>query len=103
MEKIEYVYHFVSRKDWKKYEKQSFYNPPSLEKEGFIHCCTDKQFKHVLSNYFKTIKEIYILKIHVSSLDVEILMEANEHETLFPHIYGIIDGDAIEEIIVIKT
>ncbi len=36
MEKAEYIYHFVSRKDWKKYENQSFYNPPSLKEEGFI-------------------------------------------------------------------
>ena len=103
MEKIEYVYHFVSSKDWKKYENQSFYDPPSLKEEGFIHCCIDTQFKYVIDNYFKNIKEIYVLKIHVSSLDVKMLMEKDKREVHFPHIYGIINSDAIEEIIIIKT
>ena len=103
MEEIEYVYHFVSRKDWERYENQSFYNPDSLEKEGFIHCCTNKQFKHVLGNYFNGVKEIYILKIHIPSLDVDIFMEADKNKMLFPHIYGVIDSDAIEEIIILKT
>jgi uncharacterized protein (DUF952 family) len=103
MEEVEYVYHFVSRKDWANYEDQSFYNPPSLKEEGFIHCCTSRQFRHVLSNYFKNVKEIYILKIHVATLDVKMLIEGDNEEMLFPHIYGVIDGDAIEEIIVLNT
>ena len=57
----------------------------------------------MLSNYFKTVKEIYILKIHVASLDVEMLMEEDKNNVPFPHIYGIIDTDAIEEIIVLNT
>lgn len=101
MERVEYVYHFVLPKEWKKYEDQTFYNPPSLETEGFIHCCLDKQFKHVLGNYFKTAKEVYVLKIHVPSLKVEMYIEPVENQ-FFPHIYGEIDGDAIEEIIVLK-
>ena len=103
MEEIEYIYHFVSRKDWEKYEDQTFYNPPSLKEENFIHCCTSRQFKHVLSNYFKNVKVIYILKIHVLSLEAEILMEEDKNQMFFPHVYGIIDSDAIEEIIVLKT
>ena len=103
MKEVEYVYHFVAREDWEKHEAQSFYEPPSLKEEGFIHCCLVKQLKHVLDNYFKGVKEIYIVKIHVASLDVEMLMEGDKNDVLFPHIYGIIDTDAIEEIIVIKN
>lgn len=102
MEETEYIYHFILPEEWARYENQSFYNPPSIEEEGFIHCCFDKQFKHVLDNYYKGAKEIYILKIHVPSLDVAILVEESSSGKAFPHIYGMVKGDAIEEIMVFK-
>jgi uncharacterized protein (DUF952 family) len=103
MEEAEYIYHFVSRKDWKKYENQSFYNPPSLKEEGFIHCCFDRQFKHVLDNYFENEKNVYVLKIHVASLQSELRIEGDKEQELFPHVYGIIGEEAIEEIMVFKS
>lgn len=45
------IYHVVSTSDWQKALDQGYYEPSSLESEGFIHASKENQVKAVIERY----------------------------------------------------
>lgn len=83
------------------------YSAPSLDSEGFIHCSTREQVLPVANAFYMGEDKLVLLCINEAKLDSTIKWEAPAHieghdapentdDTLFPHIYGIINIDAIE-------
>lgn len=89
------IYHIISETAWNNQLNVDSLSVPSLQTEGFIHCCTESQVKGVLSRYFKGEADLLILEIDERKLETELRFEKSTNDELFPHVYGTINKSAI--------
>ncbi|HUP13129.1 MAG TPA: DUF952 domain-containing protein, partial [Niastella sp.] len=47
------IYHITSQPQWEAALKIGSYTAPSLQTEGFIHCCRKEQTAGVIDRYFR--------------------------------------------------
>ncbi|MCK5153085.1 MAG: DUF952 domain-containing protein [Spirochaetales bacterium] len=107
----EIIYHIVSSANFKNDVVGSMYAPGSLLRTGFIHCTSGEETTLLAAeDFFSNIKGIiYLLKIVVNAVIAPVRFEdaapspesgKNQLEagSLFPHIYGSLNMDAIEGI-----
>ncbi len=110
----EIIYHIVKASDFRKNVIGSMYVPENLLREGFIHCTFGKNTTLlVIEDFFSAISEtIYLLKIVTNAVIAPVRFEDAapsseggkkhlEAETVFPHIYGSLNLDAVEGLGVI--
>ena len=80
--------------DWKVYE------PQSLDKEGFIHCSTVEQVMDTANRFYPSDPDLLVLVIDPNRLAAELRWENLEGgQTLFPHIYGALNREAVLKIV----
>lgn len=93
------IYHVTTLQAWQQAAKTGFYTTGSLEQEGFIHCCRPEQLEGVLERYYAQTPHLYVLHIDESRLTSPLKWEPSAaiHE-LFPHIYGVINLEAVQTI-----
>jgi len=90
------IYHIISRDKWGDVKDQNLYEPDSLEKEGFTHC-SEKDQLEIVAEFQELDREKHlVLEIEEDKIKSEIKYEG-ETEEKFPHIYGPINLDAIED------
>lgn len=86
-----YIFHVAMPADLKAAQSSNVYKAPSLDTEGFIHCCLAEQLDGVLERYFSGVSDYQVIRIDVTTLDKD-LKPVYENtvggEELFPHIYG---------------
>lgn len=105
------IYHIVTQPDFKSGIADGHYEPPSLKKEGFIHCTSGKfVVLAVAEDYYADVEDsLLVLKIDLSRIRSEVRFEdpspvsggGKFHEKLaarFPHIYGLLNLSAITGI-----
>ncbi|MEQ1584569.1 MAG: DUF952 domain-containing protein [Cyclobacteriaceae bacterium] len=92
------IYHVVTEVDWNGQSSASIYAPPTFEKEGFIHCCTNDQVAGVLERYYKGQSGLLLLHLDERKLEHPIMYEKAANDELFPHLYGRINKDAVISI-----
>lgn len=101
-----YIFHIVEKSQWDNLSKdQEYYNPRSLSIDGFIHCAKADQIldvaNHLLKN--KGLNHLVLLKINEIKIEHELKYEPPFEfpmsEVFYPHIYGPLNIDAIEDII----
>ena len=94
-----FIYHIVCLSDWETQKSQAEFTATSLEAEGFIHCSREEQIKGTLKRFFKNRKDLRILKIDTSLLNVPVIYEAaDDGSGFFPHVFGTITMRAIAEV-----
>lgn len=107
-EKSAKIFHITTKRS---YERNAWYglnnsgNPPklyysgsSLSSEGFIHCCRYKDIGSILERFPDDVEKI-LLEIDAGKISSPVKYESGDKKgTLFPHIYGPIDKDAITAI-----
>jgi len=90
------VYHITPLNNWRKALEYGAYSADSLEKDGFIHCCTKDQTEGVLKMWFRGEADLLLLEIDPTLLSTEIKYEDSHGSgELFPHIYGPLNLDAV--------
>lgn len=89
------IYHVISEAAWNEQLHSEFLVVPSLQTEGFIHCCTKQQVEGVRARYFKGQSGLLLLEIDESKLESEVRFEKSTNDELFPHVYGPINKRAI--------
>lgn len=92
------IYHIVKPTYWANFHQKTIYTPLKFEQEGFIHCCFEEQFHHVLSNYFKDESTVLRLKIDTALLNAPLKVESANEKDYFPHIYGALNKTAVTSI-----
>jgi uncharacterized protein (DUF952 family) len=93
------IYHVTSAAEWKQAQEQGFYEAPSLKIEGFIHCSEAGQVAGVLERYFEGKTDLVKLHVNTDKLTSRYVQEwSNSVEDTFPHIYGPINLDAVENV-----
>jgi uncharacterized protein (DUF952 family) len=93
------IYHVTTKENWDKALAAGFYEAPSLQAEGFIHNSTAAQVQGVLERYYAGQTNLVLLHIDETKLTAvlkyELAPSVNEE---FPHIFGVINLDAIVKI-----
>jgi len=94
------IYHITTRKEWKEAEKKGVYESASLKEEAFIHCCDLQQMRAVLKRYYEGQKGLVALLLETEKLSHPLKYEQSPSvKEMFPHVYGPINLDAVEEVI----
>jgi uncharacterized protein len=99
------ILHLLPRSEFEQLTGE-FYEPPSLDAEGFVHCTDDvATLLGVANRFYRTVDgEVLVLDLDVDGLGAEVLWEAPAHldgspalddEPRFPHVYGPIPLTAI--------
>jgi len=72
-------------------------HPPSLDAEGFIHCCHPHQLQDVLTRHFHGHDEVMVLPIDPQHLPtgLRVVDEDLYGHGAFPHIYGEVPAAAL--------
>ena len=98
--KGESLYHITTNDAWMKAKEIGYYESASLASEGFIHCSTEAQVAGTLERFFAGQTNLVTLIIDPTKLVHELKYEqATDIDMLFPHVYGVINVDAVTEVI----
>jgi uncharacterized protein (DUF952 family) len=90
------IYHITTKLVWAEALINNHYSGDTLISEGFIHCSLNKHFKG------KT--ELILLCINENKLKEKFVFEnLAGGDNLFPHIYGKLNIDAVENAIEITS
>jgi uncharacterized protein (DUF952 family) len=93
------IYHVTTEEQWRQGLAAGEYQAASLGKEGFIHCCEERQLAGVLERYFSGKKNLLALEINTDILTSPLCYEnapsVNEN---FPHVYGPINIETVETV-----
>ena len=100
--------HLTNSANWIEAQQQGFITAPSLAAEGFIHCSTEYQMRDVANKYYRGATDMVLVHIDPVTLASPLKWEPPAHidgspslpnEPLFPHIYGVINLDAVIRVI----
>lgn len=89
-----YILHSEAKKDF----LDNSYQEKSLHKHGFIHCSELDTYYLVAPNFKYENEERVILVINTDKLNADVKFEDGGGID-FPHIYGLINAEAIEEVL----
>jgi len=89
------ILHICRKTSWKQAQKAGAYRGDTLESEGFIHCSTPEQVVEVANSLFKGMKDLILLVIDESKVVSKIRFEDAGNGTLYPHVYGPLNLDAV--------
>jgi uncharacterized protein (DUF952 family) len=90
------IYHVTTAAAWYAAKEKGFYEVPSLQSEGFIHCSQDYQVAGVLERYFTGKKNLVKLVIDTDKLTSKYVFDWSPASAdTFPHVYGPINIDAV--------
>ena len=92
------IYHIAPAEDWERQAGSGEYRHPSLDSEGFIHCSEEQQVERTLKKFFGGRNGLVLLTIETGSLAPELRYEEGEPGVLYPHIYGVLNVDAVSEV-----
>ena len=94
------IYHITEKREWETAKEKGYYATAALKEEGFIHCSEDRQVADVLDRYFKNKIDLVKLVIETDKLTSPLYFDwSSSIEDTFPHIYGPINLDAVQEVI----
>ncbi|KAM3114259.1 DUF952 domain-containing protein [Phormidesmis sp. 146-33] len=93
------IFHITSQDQWQQAQQQGFYRCDSLETEGFIHCSELQQVVWVANRFYRSELSLVLLCIEIDKVQSEIKYELVEEDKWFPHLYGVLNLDAIVEVV----
>lgn len=89
------ILHVLAADDWATAQANGSYGGDTLDRDGFIHCCTPAQLAHVLATYFPGLRGLLALHIQPEDLAAELRWEESGPGSPYPHIYGPLNLDAV--------
>jgi uncharacterized protein (DUF952 family) len=88
------IYHIVLPEVWAAFDSD-LYTHLSLAAEGFIHCSFADQLDAVIKRYYSGYERVVVLEIESDRLMSRMIKEPSTNSEIYPHIYGMINRDAI--------
>ena len=93
------IIHITTRQAWAEALEQGAYRAESLEREGFIHCSTPAQVIQVANIFYHGQTGLVLLRIDADKLTAPLRyeppFETAADEEHFPHVYGVINLEAV--------
>ena len=94
------IFHITKRIEWEEAVRAGEYRAASLNDQGFIHCSTPEQVVRVANFLFAGQCGLVLLCIDVEKLEAKVEYENCEGGIdLFPHVYGIINMEAVVDVV----
>lgn len=92
------ILHITDRSSWQAAQTVGTYRHTSLDSEGFIHCSMPSQLIWVANTFFREQRGLVLLCIESERLKSELRYDpvGDQH---FPHVYGEINLDAVEQVL----
>lgn len=91
------IYHMTTPRAWHQSGPDA-YRAASLDTEGFIHCSNAEQVAAAANRFYADEPELLVLCLDTAKLESALRDETAGTGELFPHIYGPINRDAIQEL-----
>jgi len=91
-----YIYLLSSEKEYQQALNKGVLIRDSIASEGFIHASPKNQLTRVANKYYKDTIKPLILVVDTQKVSVEVKWESAAG-SLYPHIYGPLNADAIIE------
>jgi uncharacterized protein (DUF952 family) len=96
------IYHLAPADRWNNWPLDTDYLPAEFDADGFVHCTAgDDLMLRVANTFYRQVAEPFVLLV----IDTDLLKaplkweESNDElRSLFPHIYGPINRDAVVEV-----
>ncbi|MBA4420776.1 MAG: DUF952 domain-containing protein [Anaerolinea sp.] len=98
-----YIYHILPEKEWKAARKMGSYSPPGYQVEGFIHFSFMEQVADTAGRYYREIPDLLVLKVDTSKVKPVIRVEQAPNGGWFPHLYGILNINAVTDVLPLKS
>lgn len=92
------VFHILHRDEWLAAQGAREYRPSSLDTEGFIHFSTAPQLLASAARYYAGQSGLVVLAVREDALIAELRYEPVRDEA-FPHLYGPLNLDAVEQAV----
>ncbi|QWI60841.1 DUF952 domain-containing protein [Bacillus mycoides] len=89
----------ITKRNWGTAKNIGEINEASLKEEGFIHCSLLDQALKVAQKHFNHEKDVLLLTIDPSLVKAEIKYELASNGQEYPHVYGVINVEAIVEVV----
>jgi uncharacterized protein (DUF952 family) len=96
------IYHIIAESEWQKAKVSGQYTPASLEAEGFIHTSTREQVVDTANRYYAGQDGLLLMEIEMDKVKPEVRFDPvtlHGAPTEFPHIYGPLNLDAVNQVI----
>jgi uncharacterized protein (DUF952 family) len=101
------IVHLTSELAWERAAAAGELRVESLDEEGFVHCSTPDQIVEVATRFYDHQADLLLLYLEVDRLTAPVRWEppthpdgsaqAEDHD-LFPHVYGVINLDAVVHV-----
>jgi uncharacterized protein (DUF952 family) len=99
---VTHIFHITTSSAWDAASAAGAYEPPSLEREGFIHFSAADQVVGVANRAFRGQRDLVLLCVASERLAGVVRHEhAEDAGDVFPHLYGPLNLDAVVEVIAI--
>ena len=92
------IIHVTTLSAWESQAQKNHFTPDAFAMDGFIHCCASSQLAGVLERYFSGVDKVLLLHIDELKLTSPLRYESTSNQEKFPHIYGVINKEAIVRI-----
>ena len=92
------IFHITHKDQWQQALQKGFYRCDSLESEGFIHCSRREQVVWVANSFYRA-QALVLLCIDSAVVQAKIKHETVEPGEQFPHIYGVLNLNAVVDIL----
>ncbi len=89
----------ITKRNWEIAKINGEINEVSLKEEGFIHCSSLEQALNVAQKHFVHEEDVLLLTIDPTLLKAETKYESASNGQEYPHVYGVINVDAIVEVV----
>jgi len=90
--------HLASARAWEQALEEGVYQPPSLEREGFIHLSRPDQIAQVRARFYAHRTDMVMLKIRYADIAENVRWEAVEGD-FYPHLYAPLPVDAVADVV----
>jgi uncharacterized protein (DUF952 family) len=94
------IYILLAAEDLESAERSGSYRAASLAAEGFIHASRRGQLPRVANKYYRSASDLRLMHIEQAKVRAEIRWEPAAG-SLYPHIYGALNMDAVERTTVV--
>jgi uncharacterized protein (DUF952 family) len=97
---VGHIFHITTSSAWEEAHAAGAYEPPSLEREGFIHLSAADQVAGVANRAFQGQRDLVLLCVECERLAGVVRHEhAEDAGEAFPHLYGPLNLDAVVDVV----
>jgi uncharacterized protein (DUF952 family) len=92
------IFHIAKSQQWEEAKHLQSYRGDTLDSEGFIHCSTLPQVTRSANKFFVGQTGLLLLCIDSGKVQAELKYESAAGD-LYPHIYGLLNVDAVLKVL----